>query len=69
MNNQMERIKADYTKYLRHIMNNYNGGADGQFPPEQDPNKMLEWEEFVEWWKKDQIRFEEWRRSLNFGRR
>jgi hypothetical protein len=56
MDLQIQQIKNDYKKYLRHIAEQYNFGEDGKFPPDVNSDRMLEFDEYVEWWKARQTR-------------
>jgi hypothetical protein len=61
---QMPDIKKEYKKYLHNIQDNYNCGEDGKFPPEVNPERLLEFSEYVEWWKAKQFRIGELKRML-----
>jgi hypothetical protein len=55
MPSREEQIKADYKKYLRNIAENYSYGEKG-FPPDVNPDRLLELDEYTEWWKEREVR-------------
>jgi hypothetical protein len=59
------RIRADYTKYLREVAEQYNYGQDGKFPPTVNADRLLEFDEYVVWWNEREKRIGEIREYLN----
>lgn len=62
-NRRHERAKEDYTKYLRHVRDVYDFGERG-FPPEQNGERLFEWNEYYEWWKEREARIDVLRKRL-----
>ena len=55
MNTDTRQIKQDYNKYLRHALEQYDV-ENGHFPPEQDKDRLLTFDEYEVWWKETKLR-------------
>jgi hypothetical protein len=67
MPSREEQIKVDYAKYLRLIRDVYDYGNKG-FPPDVNPDRLLELDEYTEWWKEREIRVKKMAEEIFRGR-